>query len=160
MNLLNSKGLFRNKVFIVIFFINLICLSESEKLIQKCINSSTNRASIHINKTVVYFCTLYYAIIYSNTLSVSQELIDWSQALVRQVGGLGSRYHSWVVRPVDRRARLFDWNWLEQLTVVQWYVIPLVWVPVCVLLLYISHQRLVNITDSQGNSFVSTTLFQ
>ncbi|KAG8302429.1 Fatty acid 2-hydroxylase [Homalodisca vitripennis] len=81
-----------------------------------------------------------------------QEQIDWSQSLVKQVGGLGERYHSWVVKPVDRRARLFDADWLEQLTVVQWYVIPLVWVPVYITLLYISHLRLVNVIDSQVTS--------
>ncbi|XP_046679947.1 fatty acid 2-hydroxylase [Homalodisca vitripennis] len=85
---------------------------------------------------------------------IDEEQIDWSQSLVKQVGGLGERYHSWVVKPVDRRARLFDADWLEQLTVVQWYVIPLVWVPVYITLLYISHLRLVNVIDSQVHVWV------
>lgn len=83
--------------------------------------------------------------------SDEDDLVDWSQSLYKQVGQLGEHYHSWVLKPVDRQARLFDSDILEELTLTrQWYVIPLFWAPVFIGLIYLTHLRLANVTDSQG----------
>lgn len=79
-----------------------------------------------------------------------QDLVDWSQSLYKQVGQLGKNYHEWMLNPVDKKARLFDSDLLEQLTVTQWYVIPIFWIPIILGLGYSAHLQIERITETQG----------
>ncbi|XP_076766464.1 fatty acid 2-hydroxylase [Xylocopa sonorina] len=65
-----------------------------------------------------------------------EELLDWDAPILGQVGTLGDKYYEWVNLPVDRRVRLFHSNLLESLSLTPWYLIPMVWIPVCLLFLY------------------------
>ncbi|XP_031845440.1 fatty acid 2-hydroxylase isoform X2 [Nomia melanderi] len=66
-----------------------------------------------------------------------EDLIDWNQPIVRQVGGLADKYWDWVNLPVNRDIRMFKSNILETLTITPWYLVPIVWVPVAVYFIYI-----------------------
>ncbi|KAI4482288.1 hypothetical protein M0804_008839 [Polistes exclamans] len=65
-----------------------------------------------------------------------ESLIDWNAPLLNQVGSLSDKYWEWVNLPVNRPIRLFQSNVLEFLTITPWYLIPIVWIPICVLFLY------------------------
>lgn len=60
-----------------------------------------------------------------------------------QVGTLRSDYNKWVLAPVDRKLRLFQNNFLESLTVTPWFLVPSVWIPVSVYLIYCGYKRLI-----------------
>ncbi|XP_069676062.1 fatty acid 2-hydroxylase [Periplaneta americana] len=60
-----------------------------------------------------------------------EKLVDWNKPMLAQVGKLGTNYQKWVSAPVDRRLRLFHWDIVENLSVTPWYLIPIVWIPVC-----------------------------
>ncbi|XP_034949340.1 fatty acid 2-hydroxylase [Chelonus insularis] len=65
-----------------------------------------------------------------------ENLIDWKLPLLGQVGSLGDRYWEWVNLPVNRSIRLFKSDYLEILTITPWYLVPVVWIPICVYFLY------------------------
>ncbi|KAK9309606.1 hypothetical protein QLX08_000823 [Tetragonisca angustula] len=65
-----------------------------------------------------------------------ENLIDWNQAILGQVGSLGQHYSEWVNLPVTRDIKLFKSNILESLTITPWYMIPIIWIPVCLHFLY------------------------
>ncbi|KAK7794173.1 hypothetical protein R5R35_005372 [Gryllus longicercus] len=65
-----------------------------------------------------------------------QKLVDWNKPMLKQVGKLGARYSEWVQSPVDRKLRLFESDFVEKMTVTPWYLIPIIWIPLDVLLLY------------------------
>jgi 4-hydroxysphinganine ceramide fatty acyl 2-hydroxylase len=69
--------------------------------------------------------------------------------MLRQVGNLGPRYKEWVSSPVDRKLRLFCWDIAENMSMTPWYLIPIVWIPVCVLFTY--HGWLANQQAINGN---------
>lgn len=54
------------------------------------------------------------------------------QALVPQVGALGGAYETWVHRSIKPQGslRMFRSDFLERLSHIRWWVIPLVWVPI------------------------------
>lgn len=55
--------------------------------------------------------------------------IDENKPLLRQVSSLGSGYMDWVHRPISGQPRFFESDWAEAVTKVQWWVVPLVWLP-------------------------------
>jgi hypothetical protein len=59
-----------------------------------------------------------------------------------QVGSLGSDYSKWVLAPVDRKLRLFQYDFMERLTVTPWYLVPLVWLPVTTYMIYCGYDQL------------------
>lgn len=59
-----------------------------------------------------------------------------------QVGSLGPKYKEWVLAPVDRKLRLFGSDFIESLTITSWYMVPSIWIPVMLFLIYIGYQRL------------------
>ncbi|XP_011305097.1 fatty acid 2-hydroxylase isoform X2 [Fopius arisanus] len=61
-----------------------------------------------------------------------ENLINWNAPLLSQVASLKDRYWEWVNLPVNRPIRLFKSNILEMLTVTPWYLVPLVWIPICI----------------------------
>ena len=70
------------------------------------------------------------------TIIILQKLVNWEKPMLRQVGKLGSHYKDWVSAPVDRKLRLFEWDFIENLTVTPWYLVPMVWIPVFLFFLY------------------------
>nr|XP_032816606.1 fatty acid 2-hydroxylase-like [Petromyzon marinus] len=87
------------------------------------------------------------------TVSTDNDLVDWSKALLWQVGHLGDKYNEWVHQPVDRRIRLFESDFLEFWSKTAWYVIPLVWIPIIVYMGLSSYRGL------QGNQIRVFTTF-
>lgn len=63
------------------------------------------------------------------SLTFLQYLVDWSKAMVPQIPKITKHYSEWVNKPVDRRLRLFDPPWLENLTKTPWWVVPTFWLP-------------------------------
>lgn len=75
------------------------------------------------------------------TNSIAQHLVDWSAAMIPQIGQLGASYTEWVNKPVDRPLRLFRSDWLEALTKTPWWLVPAFWVPVIGWILCAGAQR-------------------
>ncbi|KAK2586035.1 hypothetical protein KPH14_012038 [Odynerus spinipes] len=65
-----------------------------------------------------------------------ESLVNWKAPLLSQVSKLGDRYWEWVNLPVNRPIRLFQSNILEFLSVTPWYLVPIVWIPICIYFLY------------------------
>ncbi|CAA2962945.1 dihydroceramide fatty acyl 2-hydroxylase FAH1-like [Olea europaea subsp. europaea] len=64
---------------------------------------------------------------------VAQDFtVDLSKPLVFQVGHLGEAYQEWVHQPIVSKEgpRFFESDFWEFLTLTEWYVIPLIWLPV------------------------------
>lgn len=60
-----------------------------------------------------------------------------------EIGKLGKSYIDWIFTPEDKDLRFFASDFLENLTVCQWYIIPLFWFPIISLVLYRSHSNFV-----------------
>ncbi|CAA3033795.1 dihydroceramide fatty acyl 2-hydroxylase FAH1-like [Olea europaea var. sylvestris] len=58
--------------------------------------------------------------------------VDLNKPLVFQVGHLGEAYQEWVHQPIVSKEgpRFFESDFWEFLTLTEWYVIPLIWLPV------------------------------
>lgn len=70
-----------------------------------------------------------------HVLPDNDGFVDWSQAMLWQVGSLGPKYVEWLETPTDRPLRLFRSDFCEFFSNTKWYVIPLVWLPVIYYLL-------------------------
>ncbi|CAM6122139.1 unnamed protein product [Calypogeia fissa] len=66
--------------------------------------------------------------------------IDLTKPIVAQVGYLGPDYHQWVHDPIvsTESPRFFENDINEFFTRTKWWVIPLIWVPVAVVMFYMS----------------------
>ncbi|XP_028813229.1 fatty acid 2-hydroxylase [Denticeps clupeoides] len=64
------------------------------------------------------------------------DLVDWKKPLTWQVGHLGEKYDTWVHQPVDRPIRLFQSEFLEARTKTAWYMVPAVWMPLVIYLIW------------------------
>lgn len=96
---------------------------------------------INITRQFVWWYNTYYFIIFvvnyikekkkdNFICSVRwQHLVDWSSAMIPQIYKLGSTYAKWVNMPVDRPLRLFEPDWIENLTKTPWWVVPTFWIP-------------------------------
>ncbi|KZC14103.1 PREDICTED: fatty acid 2-hydroxylase [Dufourea novaeangliae] len=82
-----------------------------------------------------------------------EDLIDWNAPILGQVGKLGDQYWEWMNLPVNREIRLFQSNLLETISITPWYLVPIVWIPVCIYFLYSGFNSIAD--DPSGN-----TLFQ
>eukprot|EP00193_Tetraselmis_chui_P004513 CAMPEP_0177763062 /NCGR_PEP_ID=MMETSP0491_2-20121128/6671_1 /TAXON_ID=63592 /ORGANISM="Tetraselmis chuii, Strain PLY429" /LENGTH=250 /DNA_ID=CAMNT_0019279145 /DNA_START=165 /DNA_END=917 /DNA_ORIENTATION=+ len=58
--------------------------------------------------------------------------IDHSKPMLAQVGLLGEHYDAWTHKPLTGAPRYFHSDLLELLTKNPWWVVPLLWVPLCV----------------------------
>lgn len=67
-----------------------------------------------------------------------QEIVDWSKPMLGQVHRVGNLYEEWIHMPVDKELRLFESNFLEFFSKSPWWVVPSVWVPVILYVLYMS----------------------
>lgn len=65
--------------------------------------------------------------------------------MIWQVGSLGRKYNKWVLSPVDRKLRLFQYDFMELMTVTPWFLVPLVWIPVSLYLMYCGYLRFITI---------------
>ncbi|XP_048754990.2 fatty acid 2-hydroxylase-like isoform X2 [Ostrea edulis] len=68
--------------------------------------------------------------------------IDWNEPILFQVPKLGDRYFEWVHRPTDGHLRLMKSEVCEFFSQCPWYVVPLVWIPIVLLMLYTSYTNL------------------
>ena len=71
---------------------------------------------------------------------VQDDLVDWNKPILWQVGSLGERYMEWVHSPVDKHIRLFYSDFVEYFSMTPWYVVPIVWIPVMLMFLYLSYR--------------------
>ena len=72
-------------------------------------------------------------------MSSIEEKINLNKAMLPQVGSLGAHYDKWVHAPSPKSSfRLFESNILEFFSRTYWFVVPLVWVPVALALLFVS----------------------
>ena len=118
--------------FIVVRFLfyKIITVLTFNVRIFKYLNINGNH---YINGTIYEY---YKLTIVSFKRLFKQNLIDWNQAILGQVGSLGQHYSEWVNLPVTRDIKLFKSNILESLTITPWYMIPIIWIPVCLHFLY------------------------
>lgn len=72
---------------------------------------------------------------------VNGVAIDFDKPLVFQVGKLEDNYQEWVHRPELGKPRFFESEICEQLSKTNWWVVPLVWIPVAAYLSLLSHRR-------------------
>ena len=68
--------------------------------------------------------------------------INWDEPLLFQVPKLGDRYFEWVHRPVDGHLRLMKSEVCEFFSQCPWYMVPIVWIPVVLLMLFTSYTNL------------------
>ena len=64
-----------------------------------------------------------------------------SVLLVFQVGKLRKNYQEWVHKPELGKPRFFRSEFCEQLSKTNWWVVPLVWIPVSISLVFLSLWR-------------------
>ncbi|KAK9806383.1 hypothetical protein WJX72_012279 [[Myrmecia] bisecta] len=62
------------------------------------------------------------------------DVLDFSRPLLFQVGALGDQYDEWVHAPVAGKPRFFASNAMENISTTPWWVVPLCWIPVLLLL--------------------------
>ncbi|KAL5467283.1 hypothetical protein EMCRGX_G031489 [Ephydatia muelleri] len=67
-----------------------------------------------------------------------EEIVDWSKPMLVQVHRVGNLYDQWIHVPVDKELRLFESNFMEFFSKSPWWVVPSVWVPVILYILYMS----------------------
>uniref|UniRef100_A0A1A9WR42 Fatty acid hydroxylase domain-containing protein n=1 Tax=Glossina brevipalpis TaxID=37001 RepID=A0A1A9WR42_9MUSC len=67
---------------------------------------------------------------------LSKHLVDWSRAMLPQIGKICKHYEEWVHKPVDRSLRLFEPWYLEMCSKTVWWVVPIFWLPVISALIY------------------------
>nr|XP_034174368.1 fatty acid 2-hydroxylase isoform X1 [Osmia lignaria] len=84
-----------------------------------------------------------------------ENFIDWNSPILCQVGTLGDRYWEWVNLPVNQQIRLFKSDYLEILSITPWYLIPIVWIPICIFLLYLGWT---GIADSHSGNILLEAL--
>ena len=71
-----------------------------------------------------------------------KETVDWNQGLVVQVHKYGYDYLKWVHSPVNKQLRLFSTQFLEIFSITPWYLVPLVWLPVILIIAFHSYSTL------------------
>jgi len=95
-----------------------------------------------------------------------EDQVDWNKGMVCQVHKFGSQYMKWCNSPVDRKLRLFDSNFIEFFTKTPWYMIPIIWIPVIIILSYFSIRELYttisdvdNVQNTDSTYVATATLF-
>lgn len=77
-----------------------------------------------------------------------EYLVDWSKAMLPQIGKLGKNYNEWVNKPVDRHLRMFHHDYLEVLTKTPWWAVPAFWIPVIIYFLNAGYNELIANNES------------
>lgn len=97
-------------------------------------------------------------------LFFQDDPINWDEPILFQVPKLGDRYFEWVHRPIDGHLRLMKSEICEFFSQCPWYMVPIVWIPVVMLLLYTSYTSLKDepcsfaVTFSEGTAFFLFTV--
>ncbi|XP_050504664.1 fatty acid 2-hydroxylase [Diabrotica virgifera virgifera] len=86
-----------------------------------------------------------------------ESLVNWDKPMLGQVGKLGTKYYEWVTSPVDRNLRLFGNPILECMTITPWYLVPMVWIPVCIYFVIEGTRHYIQITKD-ASPFVPVVL--
>lgn len=87
-----------------------------------------------------------------------EKLVDWNKAMFWQVGSLGEKYNEWVLSPVDRKLRLFQWDIMEFLTITPWFLVPSVWIPGSSALMYLGYTRILATPYAISSIYLILTL--
>ena len=58
--------------------------------------------------------------------------------MLSQVAKLGENYRDWIHSPVHRNVRLFHSDLMELLSVCPWWLVPLLWIPYSVFLMWLA----------------------
>jgi hypothetical protein len=96
-----------------------------------------------IETLLFYFVFVYYFdFSFLNFLFLQDGLIDWSKPIVWQVPKLGDKYFNWVHVPVDTHMRLFQSDFVEYFSQCAWYIVPMFWIPVMLVLITLSYKAL------------------
>lgn len=82
----------------------------------------------------------------SNTEEDLERFVNWNEPMFSQVTKLGTNYYKWVTSPVDRDLRLFGNPILEYLTITPWYLVPAIWIPICIYFVIIGTEKYAQIT--------------
>ena len=70
---------------------------------------------------------------------MAEEKINLNKAMLPQVGKLGAQYDSWVHKASPKPSfRLFESDFLEFFSRTYWFVVPIVWIPVALVFLFLS----------------------
>eukprot|EP01006_Ploeotia_vitrea_P028582 TRINITY_DN61259_c0_g2_i1.p1 TRINITY_DN61259_c0_g2~~TRINITY_DN61259_c0_g2_i1.p1 ORF type:complete len:334 (+),score=18.24 TRINITY_DN61259_c0_g2_i1:24-1004(+) len=92
--------------------------------------------------------------------------VDWSKPILRQVGGMGDKYHKWVhsFPTTDHTIRLFESDFLEWTSKCAWFVPLVFWVPILIsfslYLLLRTQQPIYRMAPLMAVGFVCWLLFE
>ena len=86
-----------------------------------------------------------------------EDLVDLNKPILSQIGPLGHKYDQWVHTPsLQKGFRLFHSNFLEYFSKSPWFIVPIIWVPVALLLAFISF----NCTEATLSHFEVCSSFE
>lgn len=71
-----------------------------------------------------------------HVLPENDGFVNWTKPMLWQVGGLKERYLEWMDTPTDRKLRLFESDFVEFFSNTKWYMIPIVWFPIIIYMLF------------------------
>lgn len=109
-----------------------MCCSANE---MACYKLNVIRSSFSIESCYQQMCDFVVNLL-------QDDPIDWNEPILFQVPKLGDRYFEWVHRPTDGHLRLMKSEVCEFFSQCPWYVVPLVWIPIVLLMLYTSYTNL------------------
>ena len=64
------------------------------------------------------------------SMDLEEDGVDYDKPMFWQVDKLGPAYMDWVHRPRYRAYRMFEWSFFEVFSKTEWWVVPLVWLPI------------------------------
>ena len=88
-----------------------------------------------------------------------QEKIDWNQGLVLQVHRYGFEYLKWVHSPVNKPLKLFTSKFLEFFSKTPWFLVPMVWLPVILIITYMSFVNIAHLEYLRSTSNLAKLIF-
>ncbi|KAF7638690.1 RRM domain-containing protein, partial [Meloidogyne graminicola] len=89
----------------------------------------------------------------------NDPFIDTQNPILMNIGELGEYYWTWIHQPFDGSVRMFQSNFLEQLTRTKWWIIPLVWLPLVTFFLLQGYNLLINDFGQSIGFFFTFSLF-
>lgn len=73
------------------------------------------------------------------------DLVNSNHPMFLEIGKLGKFYMNWIFTPEDKDLRFFQSDIVEYLTTCQWYIIPIVWLPIITFFLCLSYGNFMEI---------------
>ncbi|XP_065676369.1 fatty acid 2-hydroxylase isoform X2 [Hydra vulgaris] len=71
----------------------------------------------------------------------NEDLVNWERGMVFQAHKFGKNYFKWVHSPVVKKLRLFDSDFIEFFSKTKWWMIPLIWLPIAIIIQFYSTTR-------------------